>query len=417
MTPKSSPDSIPTSSPGAWLWPPTLAFVGAFAWACQDGGFAANDAGGGSDTDEGALRRDVLRSIAHQVIVPATADFATNAAGLQAAVGTWGAAPADGTTLGSAQQAWVDASLQWSHLEMLQIGPAAPPLFGPGGEDLRDAIYSWPTVDACSVDRAIAAEAYAAKDFFATQLVWDYGLDALEYLLFVHDEGHSCPSQVQLDPMWTQLGFEEIERRRAAYAGVVAKGIADQATLLAARWSPDGDDFANALAEPGEGASPYTSDLEALDDVFRAMFYLDKQTKDGKLGIPLGLVEGCASVPCIEMMESPYAGVAGQSIRADLEMLRLMMTGGPDPAAAVGFDDLLIQLGQSDLAETMLTDIDLAIAQVDALEATPQEIAAANPDDLLPLHAAIKRITAALKGPFTMALMLSIPAEGAGDND
>src|SRR5690606_2749580 len=119
----------------------------------------------------------------------------------------------------------------------------------------RDAIYSWPTVDTCSIDRAIADEDYAQPDFFATAYVYAYGLDALEYLLFVHDAEHTCPAQVQLDVPWTALGFDEIERRRAAYADVLATEIARQAGVLANRWSPAGDDLAALLAEPGAGDS------------------------------------------------------------------------------------------------------------------------------------------------------------------
>jgi predicted lipoprotein len=336
---------------------------------------------------------------------------------LEVAVDAWSADPTDEAQLAAVQQAWTVASASSQHLEMLQIGPAASSLVGIGGEDLRDAIYSWPTADTCSVDRALVAEDFASPDFFVTELVWAYGLDALEYLLFARAEGHTCPSQVQLDPAWTALSFEEIEQRRAAYARVVVAGVAEQARTLATRWSPEGDDFATALAGPGEGDSPYESDVQALDEVFRAMFYLDKQAKDGKLGVPLGLVEGCAAVPCIEMMEAPHSGVGAASIRANLEALRVMITGGPDPDTADGFDDLLVQLGHADIAETVLTDIDLAIAQADALAASPQQVALDDPDDLLALHTAVKRVTDALKGPFTMALMLTIPAEGAGDND
>jgi predicted lipoprotein len=410
----------PRPAATGWLLPSALATLGVFAWACEDGGSGSGDAGAdGGGLDGEITRRDVLTSVADQVLVPVTGNFATTATSLKTSVEAWVAADATGAdaALVAAQEAWTAAFLQWQQLEVMQVGPAAPSLTGPGGEDLRDAIYSWPTADTCSVDRALVEQDYAAADFFATELVWAYGLDALEYLLFVHGEAHTCPAQVELDAPWAALGIEEIKRRRAAYAAVVAAGIADQAATLASRWAPTGGDFAALLAAPGEGDSPYDSDAQALDDVFRVMFYLDKQAKDGKLGAAIGLVEGCAAVPCVELMEAPHSGVAAAAIAANLEGLRHLVQGGPDPATADGFDDLLEQIGQGQIAQTLLADIDVAVEIAHAQTAPLQELTAADPDALLPLHAAVKEVSDTLKGPFMMALMLTIPAEGAGDND
>jgi len=404
-----------------WLLPAALFGLGALGWACRDDGSGSLDTTGG-DLDGEVSRRDVLHSIAHQVVVPATADFADAAASLRRSTEAHAAASPDdpaavATARDEVQLAWREAMEQWQGLEMMQVGPAAPALTGVGGEDLRDAIYSWPTVDTCSVDRALVNEAYAADDFLATQLVWAYGLDALEYLLFVEPAEHSCPAQVQLDEPWAALSSDERARRRVAYAQVIAGALSEQAAALAARWSPEGDDFAAALARPGEGASPYGSDAEALDDVFRAMFYVDKQTKDGKLGAPLGVVAGCTTAPCPELMEAPWSGAGAGAVAANLRGLKAMVQGGPDPAEAAGFDDLLGQLGEEALADTLLSQIDAAIAQAEAFDAPLQEVVVGDPARVEALHAAVREVTTTLKGPFVMALMLTIPAEGAGDND
>ena len=408
----------PSSS---WMLPIVLAGLGALGWACQDG--EGMDTGSGGTVGEGAVsRRDVLQSIADNVLVPSTADFADRAASLQAATQAYADAVAADPAASEeshegARQAWRDAMVQWQQLEVMQVGPAASSLAGIGGEDRRDAIYSWPTVDTCSVDRALVDAAYEGSDFFTTQLVWAYGLDALEYLLFVDDASHTCPSQVQLDGPWAELSAEDLQLRRAQYAAVLAVAVAEQATGLAMRWSGAGDDFAAALAEPAEGSSPYASDIEALDEVFRAMFYLDKQTKDGKLGLPLGLIEGCAAVPCSDLMEAPWSADGAAAVAANLRGLQLLVQGGPDPETALGFDDLLEDIGESSIAGTLLGQIDTAIALADGFEGPLQTAAVSDPDRVLALHTAVKDVTDTLKGPFVMALMLTVPAEGAGDND
>ena len=400
--------------PRAWLVPSLLAGLGVIGWACQDttpGEGSGDDGSGTSDV----LRRDVLASIAHNVMVPETAAFAESASSLQAAARAWADAP-DEETRAELQSAWRDTSTQWQRLEVLQIGPAAPSLLGIGGEDLRDAIYSWPTADTCSVDRALVDEDYAASDFFATELVWAYGLDALEHLAFSDGAAHTCPTQVQLDAPWDALSEDERTRRRGAYAVVIADGVAAQATALADRWSTDSGDFATALAEPGEGDSPYTSEAEALDEVFRAMFYVDLQTKDGKLGIPMGVVAGCAEPPCVDLLEAPHSGDAVANIITNLEALQLVLDGGPEPETADGFDDLLEAVDQGEIADTLRSQISQAIAVAQSYDQSLQSVVTGGGDPQ-PLYDALKAVTDTLKGPFVMALMLTIPAEGAGDAD
>jgi len=426
----------------------SLASVGAWGWACQDpsdsngsrsddddesgdddaDGPGPDDADGpgpddadGSGGDSSVSSREVLASIGARVIVPATAELTIQAGVLRSAVDGFAADATSGAavdaSLSAAQSAWRDAMAQQQRLEVMQIGPAGSSLVAIGGEDLRVSFYAWPTTDTCSVDRALVAEDYLAKDFFVTELVWAYGLDALEYLLFGIGDAHTCPSQVQLDGPWAAINPDERLRRRAAYAVVVAGGIADRAAELETRWSNGGADFGALLAAPGEGDSPYADVAQALDEVYRAMFYVEKISKDAKLGIPIGVIEGCAVPPCTDLMELPNSGAAASALRGNLEGLALMVTGGPDPATADGFDDLLIQMGEEQIASDLLAAIDAAIVATDAYEQSLQSELATDPAALDELYAAVKNATDILKGPFVMALMLTIPADGAGDND
>lgn len=395
----------------AWLAPLLLATAGAVGWACQQPGSGAADEG--PDTD---LRRDVLASIAHRVIVPQTEAFATAAEDLRDAVVAQEQAPST-EARGTSQSAWSEAMTQAQFLEVMQVGPAAASLSSVAGEDLRDPIYSWPTIDTCSVDRALVEKSYAADDFFAVELVWDYGLDALEYLLFVEAPSHTCPAQVQLDGAWDALGPAEIARRRDAYAARVASEVATQARALARRWSPEGQDFASALADAGDSNSPYATVNDALDEVFAAMFYIDRKTKHDKLGVPLGVIEGCPAAPCTNLMEAPYSGEAAPAIANNLRALAILVQGGPDPATANGFDDLLDAAGEAQIASQLLIQIESAAAMADAFADPLQQQLIADPEAVQGLYDAVDNVSDTLRGPFVMALKLEIPAEGAGDND
>jgi predicted lipoprotein len=441
-----------------WLVPLGLFSVGAWSWACQDpagsnhgdagdagdsdgdGDGPGPDDGDGSNPDGGAdgvdgdgsggggggggsnvSSRDVLASIAANVIAPATVEMTARAVVLRDAVDAFAIDAAAGepseASLAEAQAAWREAMVQQQRLDVMQVGPGGSSLVAIAGEDLRDQIYSWPTSATCSVDRALVDEDYLSEDFFVTELVWSYGLDALEYLLFGMGESHTCAAQVQLDGPWAAIDAGERLRRRAAYAAVVAGGIVNRASELEARWSADGGDFGALLAAPGDGDSPYTDTAQALDEVFRAMFYVEKTTKDAKLGVPIGIVDGCAAAPCIDLMELPHSGDAATAVRSNLEALALMVQGGADPATSDGFDDLLRQVDEEAIAIDLLAAIDVAIAATLAYEASLQSELAGDPQALDDLYAAVKNVTDILKGPFVMALMLTVPADGAGDND
>ena len=444
------------NGPRTWLLPLTLVALGAYSWACVEdpdlsGTSMEEPDGSSSDTDDpgpgttgdasttttttgsttassasttggsaDVTPRDVLESIALQVIVPNTAEFVDTTAALQTAVEAYAAAVdadpvAAGVELSAAQDAWRTAMASWQRLEVMQLGPKAPSS-EIAGENLRDEIYSWPTTDTCTVDRRLVGEDYVDDTFFLDELVLAYGLDALEYLLFIHDQGHTCPSQIQLDGPWTGLGFEEVERRRGAYAARVAGEIARQADVLATRWSPEGDNVAAQLANPG-GYSPWESEAVALDDVYRAIFYISKQTKDAKVGRSLGLTEGCAAVPCPDLFESPFGRVSAAAVADNLDALKQLIWGGTDPGTSAGFDDLLINAGQADLAIDLVNKIDIAIAMARAFEQPLQQVVVSDIEAVEDLHAALKDVTDILKGPFVMTLMLTVPAEGAGDAD
>lgn len=385
---------------------------------CDGDPGAALDAGP-PDAETGALTRaEVLGQLATAVFVPAMNDFAARSAALLEAADGWSAAGGgEGAELDAAREAWRGAMAAWQYNELLLAGPAGAESSFIGGQGLRDRIYSWPTTRPCGVDQNIVTERYAQADFFSTQLVNVFGLDALEYLLFHTGPDNDCPSQVAInaDGTWAALQADELNRRRATYAAVVAGGIAAEAESLRAAWEPTEDDFAGQLAGAGAEGSPYGSAREALEQVFHGMFYLDKVTKDLKLAVPTGLSPDCPSAQgCPADLEARWAGFARESLAANLKAGRALFTGG---GAGPGFADLLVQAGAADLAEQMQADFDAAVAALQD-DATPLDrLIADDLDAAQALHARVKAITDALKSRFVSVLDLAVPASGAADND
>jgi predicted lipoprotein len=386
------------------------------AWACTD-----PTVGGQSGSDIDFDRRALLASVAYEVIAPTFSEFATAADVLAVATEAYAQGIATGSSDAADQQAqartaFAAAMDAWQRAEVMRLGPAGDSIYAVGGEDLGDAIYSWPTTNTCLIDQMLVELAYEADDFIATSLVNVYGLDALEYLLFGDSTDNTCPGQLPINAgPWDALTEDELARRRAQYAAIVAGHVAFTAQELATAWDPASGDFPMWLAEPAMPGSPYASEAVAIGELLRGIVHVDVVLKDVKIGRPAGITN-CNADACPNDLESLWAGRARENAIANLHGLRQMYFGGASATEGIGFDDFLVAAGEQALADAMAADIDAAIAAAEGMPSFAEALAA-DPSALDPLYASIKRVTDALKGPFATALALQLPNEAAGDVD
>jgi hypothetical protein len=298
----------------------------------------------------------------------------------------------------------------WQEAELFQIGPAASSLTAIAGEDLRDRVYSWPTVNRCRVDQETVYASWDEPEFFDTALVNVLGLDALEALLFAPAGVTVCPPQVDVvsDGRWDALGEAGVQAGRASYARALAADVDATIDALADRWAVDAGDFGAALTTAGGDGSPYASPDEALNAVFDAAFYLETVTKDRKLGYVLGL-GACVGAACADDRESPIAGASSSWIAANLRGFRALFTGGD----GAGLDDLLAAASREDLADELLAALDAADAAAAALPPNLTD----DPAATRAAYDAIAEVTTRLKGEVATSLSLRVPSEAAGDAD
>lgn len=338
------------------------------------------------------------------------------AAQLANATSTAAASP-DPAAAQAARDAWIATIDAWQQAEVIRVGPAGPAT-SPGGKGMRDLVYSWPLVSRCLVEQKLAAKSYESASFFATALVNMRGLAALEYLLFYEGTDNECSASASINTSgaWAALSADDLAARKRAYASAAAADVAAQVKALATAWSPSGGNFAAEVAAAGQDGSIFSTDRVALNVVSDGLFYVDTELKDGKLGKPLGLVE-CASAACPEAVESRYARRSRAHVKNNLIGFRRVFDGC-DAAGNVGFDDLLTALGQGALAADMSANVEAALAAADALPG--DDIAAALETDkekVAALHAAVKKITDALKTELVTVLDLELPQSVEGDND
>ena len=100
----------------------------------------------------------------------------------------------------------------------------------------------------------------------------------------------------------------------------------------------------------------------------------------------------------------------------NVQTLKLFFTGGVSEDA-FGFDDLLEEEGATALAERMTQKLDDALTAIEALDTSVEAQLSLDIDVVFRAHAAIRDFTDDLKTQFVTVLNLSVPQEGAGDND
>ena len=362
-----------------------LVGLGIFA-ACVDGG--TDDV---QETGEVAFEAGEVIDQAQAVVNGQLDEVLTALDQLDVELAELEANPLDQDARANAQDAWFTVHREWQHVEVMQMGQLGSSLTVVAGADVRDEVYSWPSVNPCRVDQETVESNWDQPEFFTANLVNSYGVDALEQLLFGPEEDQ-CVSQVGIDSDWANLGTEGVASNRVAFAQAVSGGI-------------------RAHAEVGVDLS-YADDQEGLNEILRALFYLDKITKDLKLARTAG-IKDCGTEICPEEAESQVAGASTDAVHANLEGFRILFTGGE----GAGLDDLLIGAGREDLATDILVQLDEAEAAALAVGG-PLDVAVVDDmDAVLTLHAEVKDVTDLLKGELTTVLALQIPIEASGDND
>lgn len=362
-------------------------------------------------------RNVLLGQFADELVLPALRDFATQAESLAAAARAHAAGPSDATRA-AAQTAWRAAMDGFQRLEPMQFGPGGSPSMFLGGQGIRDEIYSWPTVNRCAVDQTTVDDDFRSPNFFQSELVNVYGLDALEVLLFREGSENECTARIDInrDGTWNALvASGGLAQRQADYAVVVAEGVAQEAARLRDAWEPSGGDFASNLRNAGGGGSVYGSAKEALDEVFAAFFFVDTEYKDQKLAVPAGISPLCFDAVCPDDVELPFSRASKSALLANLDGLAGIFAG--QGTSGQGFAWYLRDMGATALADRMSNQLAMARAAVEAIPGSVSDALLSDPAAVIDAYTQVQIFTTDLKSEFVTVLNLTIPQEGAGDND
>lgn len=321
-----------------------------------------------------------------------------------------------------ARDQWRRTMDQWQRVELFQVGPLAA-----NGGALRNRIYSFGSsapLSECAVDQSVVLAQDETFDL-SSRSFNARGLDALEYLLFSEELTHHCPSQISETRGWNDLPEQTRREQRCDYAQRLADDLVDASQTLVRAWQPEGGDYRFEWVNPAN----QEANLKALSD---ALFYIELQTKDRKLGVPTGLHASCNAVACPEAVESPYSETSMRNAEVNAAAFLQGFTGGN----GLGFDDIFVYEGFPEVMEAFKDAIFDAQARSgysspSLLQEMREQLASgsaqnclnasANPADNYPLacaaHAYFKRVTDRLRTDFITIVNLDLPERGQSDND
>ena len=302
----------------------------------------------------------------------------------------------------TAQTDWQSVMTEWQIMEAMQVGSFASSLNSELGEDIRDEIYSWPTVNPCRIDQETVLVNWDSESFFSDNLVNIYGLDAMEYLLFSGLDT-VCPSQVApvSDGAWDALGEVGIQENRAEYALALLQDISEH------------------LQNQKEAISSQQAEFsvdQRFQDQFSALFYLETMTKDRKIGHILG-EQDCSSTLCLEDVEGVLSDKSLVWLQSNLLGFRDLFTG----QEGLGVDQILIDAGYENVSVEILeqlTVLDLELLElVEEYDGSLVQAIEADQEAIEKVYDDISVITGRLRVEMAAVFQLEIPIEVAGDND
>jgi hypothetical protein len=339
----------------------------------------------------------------------------------------------DSSTL-EARSAYRAVFSQWQQVTLMQVGPLALDAGieneSSTGEGLAESFYR-PLEDSCAIDEALVNQLIKDEPEWAVSPFDIRSLSAIEYLIFSNSSENTCSSlsSINQSGSWGELSAIELEERRLAYL----KGVGDRVQLLAEqiteRYAGSQDieqtNFAEQIAQAGQSSSAYDSTQAAFNAWATALVAIDTQTRDANLGKPAGIAECFTVCP----PESEYDDLAVLSIRRNLESLDLQLFGGvrnesnftgdannyPDDSG-VGFDDILLEIGEDEFVDELGAAFDQAYGSIDALDASFADAIESDPASVAKAHEDLSTVVTLFKADLLSFLNLTF-AETVSDTD
>ena len=356
----------------------------------------------------------MLTDLVEQGVRPLVSDLKTQLSQLNSATITYCEDISNSANLTTAKDAWLTTMVTIEQLQAMEFGPSANVDTG------LNSFYSWAETSPLNIDIEIAKNA----QFNAGLSTIDNRkeLKAIEYVLF--SPGAISNTVTEVVQEWTAAANGDatvIQNDRCDYAKLVTANLASKATEFETSW--------NSYTLASEAGTKQAAANIATD----AMFFADKQIKDAK--VKAALPQATAEVFDASKLESQFANVSKEHLINNLKGLKRIFTANEN---GQGIDDYLVAVNEADLATLMISQIDAAISNLEAIEGTLNAAVTAGTsfetcsalanngsnadglsdiEELCKFQFTIKQFTDELKEDFIIATKFTTPSSASGDND
>lgn len=282
--------------------------------------------------------------------------------------------PANFTEL---QGAWTSTYFQWESSLMFEFGPAMEQLF-------KLSLGTFPT-DTVKVLNNISTGAY---DLYQVSNATAQGLPAFDFLLFRNNA----------------IAYFS-EANYAKYGTDLITKMKDQTETVLNAWKSNY--LATFVAATGTAT---TSSFPMMVNEFVKSY---EECKWTKIGIPIGRQSLGGQMP--EYIETRYSKQSFALMLENMYALHRLFNGNKaDGTVGVGFDDYLIALDRTALANTINTEFEGIIALMHGFTTDFETALTNNPAGLDALYTKVHNLTVSLKTDMTSAFGVMITYQ---DND
>jgi len=266
----------------------------------------------GSSGSEEFDREALLENLGANVIIPSYESYREGVIALKQRSIEFTQVP-NAQTLQTLREQFKSSYLLWQKCSFYEFGPAAE-------ISLKSSTNSFPA-DVQKINTNISSGIYDLNMPINRTAI---GFPAIDYLIYGNDK---TDNQLIID-------FVD-EPFRRAYLNDLVLQMEDNIEFVVDEWNPNGNNYLEGfIVKSGTDAN---SSPSLLYNAFSS--HLETNTKDGKIGIPMGILPGGLQAP--DDTEAFYSQISVPYMSENTEAMKQFFLGDYNGNSGLGFDDWL----------------------------------------------------------------------------
>lgn len=270
----------------------------------------------GDDVEVNFDKSAMLKNIGENIIIPAYADLKECVDSLEYFGNEFTSNP-NKITLVALQKAHKKAYLSFQSVAVFEFGPADAQL-------LRASFNTFPC-DTAQILSKISAGDYSISTVADLDAK---GFPAIDYLIY--------GSEFNNDSIVAKFTTASNASNRRTYLTTLINSLKTKTDAVNTAWSVSGGNYlATFISSTGTDVG---SSIGLLVNAINS--YYERDLRDGKLGIPVGIRSAGVSLP--SQTEAFYGKFSAELLQASLVSIKALYTGTYGSTNALGFDDYLV---------------------------------------------------------------------------